>query len=942
MPESAQIRNLFDRARDLDIAERNLFLDEACPGAIRGELNRLLENYERLTTLADGELPTMAAKAASGSPRHHPALTGPYQIIREIASGGMGSVYLAERSDDEYRKLVAVKLLRQGLASDAAVRRFRHERQILASIEHPYIARLLDGGSTRDGLPYLVMEYVDGQRIDEFCNSRMLSVVERLALFQKVCAAVHFAHQHLVVHRDLKPGNILVSPDGAPKLVDFGIAKPLDPERLFVTVDGTHPDARLMTPAYASPEQIKGEAVTTASDVFALGVLLYELLTGRRPYRSDSLPDIARAICEVEPTRPSAASDIDEGASATLPALRGFPAGTTTEKLRKQLKGDLDNIVLMAMRKEPTRRYASVEQFSDDIARYLAALPVRARSDTFQYRTGKFVRRHRLPVAAAAMVTMLLTASVVVLGHQRTLIAFERDTANDARARAEREATKAKAVNTFLQKTIGAGNPADGVGRDVTVVEALQRSLTAVQQEFSADKEIDAAIRSTVGLTYFELGRYEEAAPLLERAVQTRRQLYPGGHVDLAESLSNLAVLRRWQSRWTESEALEREALAMARKTAGNRYDLIPSILTGLASTFSESGDDKAAVPLYQEAVQLARQIPDMDAAIAADALNGLGLSQRRLGDYEAATRSYRDALEILRSRFGNNHVMVAGTLNNLAVALSKLARHAEAIDVIHEAIEIRRTLLGPDHAEVSNSMVNLAAFKEALGDVKGAEVTYREALTMARNAVGDEHPRVAKALRNLGVNVANQGRYGEAIVLLAEALQIHRKVYGDGNGEVADALQTLGAIYRKQNNYTEAEPLLREALSIFEKIGENSTELATAQTDYGVVLCRIGRHDAARIYLAKAVAYYDANPEKDDLDAAVAGGNYGDCLTHGRLYAEAEQQLTRAEARMNRANADARWKNELSKHFADLYDGWGKRALAAKYRPAHDSHPPR
>jgi serine/threonine protein kinase len=357
-------------------------------------------------------------------------LIGPYRIVEEIGAGGMGEVYRAVRADDQYQKQVAIKVVRRGFDTDSGLRRFKAERQILASLDHPNIARLLDSGSTEDSLPYVVMELVEGQAIDEYCDGHNLSLVERLQLFRVVCAAVHYAHQHLVVHRDLKPGNILVTEEGAPKLLDFGIAKLLAPEVFSQSLDRTATLMRVMTPEFASPEQVRGESITTASDVYSLGVVLYRLLTGCSPYRikSEAPHEIAREICEVEPQKPSTAitrpqeqvtgSEMSVGMPPSVPARK-----QEMRRRRRRLAGDLDNIVLMALRKEPQRRYSSVAQFSEDIRRHLEGLPVVARKDTVGYRTSKFVTRHKAGVAAAAFVVILLTAGVVALVRETRIAA---------------------------------------------------------------------------------------------------------------------------------------------------------------------------------------------------------------------------------------------------------------------------------------------------------------------------------------------------------------------------------------------------------------------------------------------------------------------------------------------------------------------------------------
>ena len=383
---------------------------------------------------------------------------GPYKLIRKIGQGGMGAVYLASRDDDEYKKRVAIKLVKRGMDSEEVLNRFRHERQILASLDHPNIARLLDGGTTEDGLPYFVMEYIEGTPVDTYCDERRLSINERLNLFRKVCSAISYAHQNLVVHRDIKPGNILVTSNGEPKLLDFGIAKLLNPELYAQTILTTALSTRLMTPDYASPEQVRGRKITTATDIYSLGVVLYELLTGHRPYRIKSYTqeEIERIICRETIEKPSTAINRvvtgKDGAQQTAitPEIVSETREGQPEKLRKRLAGDLDNIVLMAMRKEPERRYVSAEQFSEDIRRHLEGLPVIARKDTFAYRASKFIRRNKIGVAAAAAFLILAVTATALIINQSI--------------RASRERDKAQQVSRFLVELFNVSDPGEARG----------------------------------------------------------------------------------------------------------------------------------------------------------------------------------------------------------------------------------------------------------------------------------------------------------------------------------------------------------------------------------------------------------------------------------------------------------------------------------------------
>ena len=433
-----QVKAAYEAAVDCEATKRQEVLQEACGNdeELRCAVESLLADRNEAETFLETPAYHVADKR-DDIPLQAGQRIGAYKLLQELGHGGMGAVWLAQRADEQYQKRVAIKLIKRGMDTEEILNRFRYERQILASLEHPNIARLLDGGTTPDGLPYLVMEHIEGQPMDEYCNVHRLATIARLQLFRTVCAAVQFAHQNLVVHRDLKPSNILVTTDGTVKLLDFGIAKILKPEFFPETIAPTAATSRLMTPAYASPEQVRGQAITTASDVYSLGVILYELLTDHRPYEITSISpqEIERIICHAEPTRPSVAIDRllttqnKHGAitSAITPETISKARDIELGKLRKTLRGDLDNIVLMALRKEPHRRYASVEQFSEDLRRHLDGLPVIARKDTLNYRVEKFIQRNKASVTVVSLIALLVIGFLITTLVQSARIRQERD-----------------------------------------------------------------------------------------------------------------------------------------------------------------------------------------------------------------------------------------------------------------------------------------------------------------------------------------------------------------------------------------------------------------------------------------------------------------------------------------------------------------------------------
>ncbi|MET0988668.1 MAG: serine/threonine-protein kinase, partial [Steroidobacteraceae bacterium] len=558
--------DIVQQAQSLTPQERMEFILRACDtdAELRARALERLESRQQWLT-DDG----LIAEVLPGIATERPAEQfGPYRVLRSLGQGGMGEVFLAERADDQYRQQVAIKLVRRGLLSKAVQSRLRLERQILASLDHPNIARLLDGGTTAEGMPYIVMEYVDGEPIDSYCDRLCLPVAERLKLFMTVCAAVHRAHQNLVVHRDLKPSNILVTKTGEPKLLDFGIAKLLDEREGMHTIAVTQIDVRVMTPDHASPEQILGLPITTASDIYVLGVLLYELLTGCKPFalQGNRLAELEHAICETEPTPPSIGI-------ASMMRLRPAEAdvlakqrGVSPAKLRRELAGDLDNIVLMAMRKEPERRYSSAERLAADVNRYLQQLPVQARPTAWTYRASKFVRRNTLVVGLSSLFLTALIVFAVNTYVQGQRVKHERDVANAAREHAQLEQKRAEAVSSFLIDSFKVSDPAHARGKEITAREILDNGAARIEQGLSTQPALQATLLDTIGNVYLNLGLPTAAQPLIERGLHVRQSLYGPENPEVAQSLGSLNRAFEAQGEFEKAEALARRSLAMNQK----------------------------------------------------------------------------------------------------------------------------------------------------------------------------------------------------------------------------------------------------------------------------------------------------------------------------------------------------------------------------------------
>ena len=665
MPDRwTDVMALFEAALEQPPDRRTAWLDDHCDDpSLRTAAQRLLAAHERSGGILDAPLYPPSEGPAEATPDTDTGRRiGPYRTVRPLGHGGMGSVYLAERADGEFEQQVALKLLRTGVDADDRARRFRAERQILASLTHPNIARLLDGGVTEAEQPFFVMEHVDGRPLDQYCDAQRLSVRARIDLFLTVCEAVKYAHRSLVVHRDLKPTNILVTPDGTPKLLDFGIAKLLDPEALYPHAPPrTRTGLLPMTPAYASPEQVRSESITTASDVYQLGLILYELLTGQRPYRlrGRTPSEMERIICEEEPTRPSTA--ITEAGTPpedeTSPEQIGRARQARLGQLQKMLQGDLDTIVLKALRKEPERRYDSAEQLADDLERHLDGRPVTAHADTWTYRARKFVRRHAWGVGVTTVIALLLAGSVIGLTLQNQRIAEERD-------RAQIETMKSEHVKAFLIALFGNAWQNVGGADSVAVRASLDAGVQRLQQRLSDQPEIRAEMMSAVAAVYQRLGDAAAARPLLKEALATHRSLeHPS---EVASLLLDLAAVAEQRGVPDEAEALYREALALRRTRRDDSHIAVAQVKNKLGQLLESEGRDSAAVALYAEAAPVYRRVMGDGHTQTAVLLERLGALYQEREDYAAAEPLLRDAVEMHQRLEGTGHPSTQRVLKRL------------------------------------------------------------------------------------------------------------------------------------------------------------------------------------------------------------------------------------------------------------------------------------
>ncbi|MBT8403535.1 MAG: tetratricopeptide repeat protein [Gemmatimonadetes bacterium] len=840
----ARLDALFDELADRPHGEQAVRLEE-----VRAEDPGLAKRLEALLRydrgqgepLADAVHEAVGSMVKAEGPDRKGARIGPYRIVSELGHGGMGSVYLAERADGAYEAQVAIKLIRGGVASGEQVRRFLTERQILAGLDHPNIARLLDGGTTPDGLPYVVMEVIDGEPIDRYCDRERLSIEERIHLFRSVCDAVAYAHRNLVVHRDLKPANVLVTADGVPKLLDFGIAK-------LVEADG--PDATrtvvAMTPAYASPEQVRGETVTTATDVYALGAILYELLTGHRAHRfeTSSPAEIERVVCREGPDRPSTVvtrTITGSDGGSLSPDEVGGARRTDPARLRHTLSGDLDTIVLTALRKEPDRRYLSVAALSQDLANYLLGLPVSARDDTWSYRARKFAGRNRGPLFAAAAVATVLVSLVTFYTAR---LATERD-------RARTEATKAEALADYLGGifTIEERNPAAGAA--VTARELLDRGAETIGDV--DDEQVRADLQYNLGLAYTNLGQFDRGAELLAAAEETTRRLWgPDGpetsavRSALADALWERGEYQEADSvlqaalpgfddhpeqyaatlasrgramlrlgRWEEAESVYVEALAMQDALPGDRRGSRAAILNQLGQIALDTDDRTRAVELLRESVAIERELEAEGAGSLAIGLQSLGSALVGARELDEAEPVLLEALALDESRLGPEHPGLSPVLSQLSALYRLKGEPGEALPYMERAIDIGRAR-GADHADLAYDLTNLAQVLLELDRLDEAEAAARESVRMSRATDGPDSPFLARAILTLGATFRSQERFGEATARFDAALDIAQAALPEGHSFTANIVMNRGQTFALAGDWPAAEADLLAAYEVY------------------------------------------------------------------------------------------------------------------------------
>ncbi len=864
-----RIQSLFHDAADLPESGRAAFLTAACGGdsTLVSEVLAMLDEDGQSQSVLDSDVAHLAAHVLDDT-QQIPANSkefGPYIIRSVLGEGGMGVVYLAERKD--LGNWVAIKVLRDAWLSPARRERFASEQKTLARFTHPAIARLYDANTLADGTPWFVMEYVEGLPLTEYCEKYNCSIERRLQLFRQVCEAVQYAHQHAVIHRDLKPSNILVKKDGGVRLLDFGIAKQL--EGLDAAVDQTRTAVRLLTPAYAAPEQIRGDQVGVHTDVYSLGIILYELLTGKLPFDLSNLTpgEAATVVVGHEPGKPSAG------------ARRMVKAPGDALSLSGAAWADLDVLCLTAMHKDPERRYRSVEALLRDIDHYLKDEPLEARPDSISYRMGKFVGRNRRAVTATALV---LTAVVGLVIFFTVRLAKARDAALAEAARTER-------IQQFMTNLFQGGDESVGPSDEMRVITLLDRGVQEAQN-LNTDPKIQSELLYSLGGIYEQLGKLDKADQLQTSALEKRKVLFGPDSAEVAESLVALGGVRSDQAQYDEAEKLIRQGLEMSRRHLPANHPAVGKALYALGALKVDRGDYDEAIQVLNQAVNI-QSSPEGVPADLAMSLTSLANSHFYLGHYDICESLNRRALAMDRQLYGDRHPNVAEDFINLAAIEYERANYKAAEQLDRQALDIMQSFYTRNHPETASAMTLTARALVAEGQLSEAGDMLRDALGVEEQLYKGAHPRIASTLNELGKIAQKQRKFDEAAVDFRREAEIYRKVYDGKHYYIGVALSNEAGVYVDKRQYDRAEPIFREALEM----------------------------------------YSETLPANHQL-VGIAQVRLGDALAHQRRYAEAEAESRAGYENLTQQNKPpANWLQDARQDLIDEYAALKQPEKAAK-----------
>ena len=880
----ARIEALFEGAADLAPSEQSSYLQAACAGdqALMDEVLAMLSEDAGGKSLLDSDLPDVAhAMLGSSPPSFSSTEFGPYRIQKVLGEGGMGVVYLAERQD--IGSVVAIKLLRDAFLSPARRARFASEQRTLAQLEHPLVVPILDAGTLADGTPWFVMPYVEGVPITEYCRVHDSPISDRLGLIRAVCDAVQYAHSQAILHRDLKPSNILVRPDGTVRLLDFGIAKRLEGEE---PADQTRTALRPMTLGYAAPEQIRGERLGTQTDVYSLGVVLYELLTGRLPFDFSNLSqgECEQIIVQLEPEAPSVVAKQMERTPGESKSI--LQAGKTAWS-------DLDVLCLTAMHKDPQRRYRSIEALTRDIDHYLKGEPLEAKPDSLRYRLGKFVTRNRRALAATAAVCALMLAVVIFFVVRLSRV-----------RRAElADATRTQRIERFMLNLFDGGDNPAGPADSLKVVTLLDRGARNAQT-LKSEPAVQAELYQTLGGIYQKLGKLDQADSLMNSALEQRKSVAGADSGDVGNGMVALGLLRLDQGKTEEAERLAREGLAMDRRHLRPNDPAVARAMFALGHVLEERGNYDEAIQNLDEAVRLQSAHGETSTDLS-DSITALATAQYYLGHYERAGALYQRALDMDTQLYGGVYPRVGDDFYGLGIVQHSLDHDAQAEQYYRQALAIKQSWYGNEHpdtalimAAVGQSLIYQKRYDEAAP-------LLQEAVAIQEHIFGKNHPQVAQGLNILGVLELKRGHLKDAAADFQRMADINRAAYGDRHYLVAVALMNLGQVNLEEKNYPAAELFYTQALDrLTEKLPPNHPNTAITQNQLGHILVLEKRYREAEPHL---VAAYDVMTKQATPPAARVQTARQDLVTvYESLKQPEKAEKYRTELAANTADASS------------------------------------
>jgi len=974
-----EVKELFEATLQQPSEERPLYLRHACADdTIVREVERLWAYHTQGDEFLVSPLEHLAAsmqKAATDPGESAGTVIGRYLLLQRIGEGGMGEVWLAEQKEP-VRRRVAIKLVKAGMNTREVMGRFESERQALALMDHPAIAKVFDAGSTPQGAPYFVMEYVAGVPITAYCDSHRLNIRERLELFMHVCEGVQHAHQKAIIHRDLKPSNILVMEvDGraAPKIIDFGVAKALT-QRLTADTMFTRAGALVGTPEYMSPEQANssGEDIDTRTDVYSLGMVFYELLAGGPPIelRKIAFEEFLRRLREDEPPKPSTKIRTQDQTTSTEVARK---RQTEPQALAKQMRGELDLIALKALEKDRSRRYGSPSDFATDIGRYLNDEAVLAVPPSAAYRARKFARRYRgaLVVTCAFALVLIVAAAVSI----RQSI------------RANREAAVAQAVNDFLQNDLLAqasaatqSGPSAKPDPHLEVRTALDRAAERIEGKFAKQPEVEGAIRDTIGQTYTDLGLYPDARKQLERAVDLRRWVLGPEQADTLRSMNNLGIVYEHQGMDQKAEALDSQTLKIRRRVLGPEHPDTLTSMSNLAFVYDSEGKWAQAEALNSQTLEIRRRVLGPEHRDTLTSMSNLAFVYEQENKEAQAEALHSQTLEIRRRVLGPEHPETLESMRDLATTYVNEGKYAQAETLFRQCLEIQRRVLGPEHRYTLRTMNDLAVVYDDQGRYAQAVALYSQTLEIQRRTLGPEHPNTLRSMGNLANVYGDQGKYAQAEALDSKTLEIRRRVLGPEHPETLVSMGNLANIYKQEGKYTQAQALFSQTLEISRRVlGAEYPDTLTFLSDAASVYQREGKYALAETYAAEALAgrrhssgledpdtmvsaadlalvylsqakfaeseplarkamEIDREKRPDDWQGFRAESLLGASLAGQKKYAEAEPLLLEGYqgmlARESQLGADDRHNLDRAREWiVQLYQAWGQPGKAAKWR---------